>query len=304
MGYVKPNIISVHDLKKAPLPNHGKKYTVVSHETIIDIVKKTLAVNNFKIIKEFYKATLNAEIAQGFYYIVSQLDDFIKDDDLGILFTWTNSYNKTVKFQCAIGAYTHINENMIVSGDVTTYSRKHIGNVLNNITDEINHQILNTHDFYSKIIKEKNTLKNTEMTFNDEFNLIGKLIMRDVATVGQTYSIKKNITSNFSFTNYSSAWAFYNNVLFELKTTHPKYWLKTILVFHKMMMVYFDINITIIHDITENQEMSKEDLDIIFNDMDINGNEYVEIDEDITNHGKIDPHEISDLQDGFNDFYL
>ena len=303
MGYKKPDITTINDLKLAPLPSHGKKYTVISHESIINLTKSILLKNNFKIIKEFYKSTKDAEIAQGIYHIIPVVNH-IEDPDLGMMFTWINSYNKIIKFQCGIGAYTYKTENVIISGNINTYSRKHIGDAMIMIKDQIDNQISNAFTYYAKIIAEKNKLIRTEMTFNDEYNLIGQLIMSNTASVSQTYSIKNEIQNpSFHYKNDGSAWVFYNNVLNALKTTHPKSWLKNTLAFHKMIMTQLNITVETNY-IEEEESLSQEDLETVFDDMDINGNEYVEVDEEILSHGQIDAHEISDLQDGFNDFYL
>ena len=42
MGYNKPKETTKNYLENAPLPNHGKSYTVISHKQVIDDTKNLL----------------------------------------------------------------------------------------------------------------------------------------------------------------------------------------------------------------------------------------------------------------------
>ena len=69
MGYTKPKETTKWSLELAPLPNHGKSYTVVSHKSVIDNTLTLLKDSGFRVKKEIYRANMNANVAQGVYHI-------------------------------------------------------------------------------------------------------------------------------------------------------------------------------------------------------------------------------------------
>ena len=50
---------------------------------------------------------MGANVAQGIYYVrPNSTDTQINEEaELGMMFSWTNSYDKSTRFQCAVGAY-------------------------------------------------------------------------------------------------------------------------------------------------------------------------------------------------------
>ena len=54
MGYNKPKETTRNYLENAPLPNHGKSYSVISHKQVIDNTKQLLQDSGFVIQKEIY----------------------------------------------------------------------------------------------------------------------------------------------------------------------------------------------------------------------------------------------------------
>jgi hypothetical protein len=44
-----------------------------------------------------------------------------------MMFAWTNSYNKQVKFKCVVGAYINNTGSVMISGEVGSWVRKHTG---------------------------------------------------------------------------------------------------------------------------------------------------------------------------------
>ena len=103
MGYTKPTSCTAEDLSAVQYPNHGKTYTVIRHKFLIDAARSILKTHGFNIKNEEYKSTANGNIAQGIYQIEST-----QDSELGMMFAWSNSYDKSTRFQCGIGAFVKI----------------------------------------------------------------------------------------------------------------------------------------------------------------------------------------------------
>ena len=83
-------------LVNVPLPVHGDTYTVISHQSIIDYAYAELANQGFGVVDEEYRCNHDGQIAQGIYRL-----QYNSDPELSIMFAWTNSYNKQIKFKCA-----------------------------------------------------------------------------------------------------------------------------------------------------------------------------------------------------------
>ena len=70
MGYKKPIDTTRSYLENAPLPNHGKSYTVISHKTVIDNTLNLLENSGFTVTEQLYTCNMNANVARGIYYII------------------------------------------------------------------------------------------------------------------------------------------------------------------------------------------------------------------------------------------
>ena len=212
--------VTMDILRNAPLPTHGKSYSVIPHSFIIDETKKELQANGFDIVRELYKVNKEGQIAQGIYHL-----GFSSDADMGMMFAWSNSYNKTMKFKCAVGAQVFICMNGVVSGDFANYSRKHSGpTALNDALSSIKHQIKNAFTYYNQLVQDKEMLKTVNLSKKDQSALLGRLFAdEEILTTTQTTIVKREMnTPTFNYNaDPNSAWAMYNHVTLALKESHP-----------------------------------------------------------------------------------
>ena len=242
MGYKKPITVSEKYLINAPLPNHGDTYTVVEHKEVIDRTKQMLYASGFKIEEEEYKANLDAKVAQGVYHIkpLSSTDEMIRDEEeLGMMFAWTNSYDKSTTFKCAIGAYVFVCSNGVVSGDMMNFKRKHSGSANFDIGMQIAAQIKNAETHYKKIIKDRNALKSVDLDHKQQCELLGRLYaseeIHDTTQLSTVKAEMKKPSYDYTFDS-DNAWSFYNHVTHALKKSHPRKWLSSQQNFHDFMV--------------------------------------------------------------------
>lgn len=221
-------------LRNIPLPNHGGKYAVVPHGTIIDETRKQLAAAGFEIERELYKTSMDGQIAQGVYHLKNSTDA-----DMGLMFAWSNSYNKQQRFKCAIGAQVFVCMNGMVSGDMASYNRKHMGNsTLQDVCNSINEQISNAGKFFSTLVKDKALLKNVILTPRDKGSILGELFANDeVLTLTQVGIVKREIDKpTLSYNSHvDSAWTMYNHITFALRESHPGHYISD----HQKVHDYF-----------------------------------------------------------------
>lgn len=242
MGYKKPSETTRNYLENALLPNHGKSYTVISHKDVISNTYSILQNSGFVITKELYRANHEANIAQGIYHIVPKnpVDPMIRlEDELGMMFAWTNSYDKSTRFQCAIGGYVMVCHNGMVSGDMMNFRRKHTGSADQDMKNQISNQVLHAEKYYRRMIDDKDNLKTVGLTIKEQAELLGRLYcdeeILDVTQVSTVKAQMKNPSYDYQC-DMDNAWAFYNHVTHALKTSHPKTWLSDTQKFHEFMV--------------------------------------------------------------------
>lgn len=221
------------DLRNVNLPNHGGRYAVVSHSEVIDNTKKQLSKAGFSIKKEEYRMTTDGQVAQGIYHL-----DYANDPDMGMMFAWSNSYNKTMRFKCAVGAYVFICANGVVRGDLASYSRKHSGTALQDVIAQIDNQIAHSTEHYDVLLHDKEMLKNITLTPKDKGTILGELFANDeILTLTQVGIVKREMdkpTHNYN-SDVNSAWTMYNHITLALKESHPTTYMKD----HQRVHGYF-----------------------------------------------------------------
>ena len=289
MGYNKPKETTRNYLENAPLPNHGKSYTVISHKQVIDNTKQLLQDSGFIIQKELYRANMDANVAQGIYHIlpINTVDPTIMEEkELVMIFAWTNSYDKSTRFQCAIGAYVMVCHNGMVAGDMMNFRRKHTGSADHDIRMQISNQIKNGEKYYKRILNDRDAMRNTELSLQEQAEIAGRLyINEDILDAAQMSCVKAELEKpSYDYQcDQENAWTFYNHVTHALKKAHPRDWLSDSQNFHDFMTarVLSKMNITMNDalDLSEFDTTQDADLDITMQEWNENA---IEIDEDVT----------------------
>jgi hypothetical protein len=241
MGYKKPTETTKQYLTTAPLPNHGKSYTVIPHQKVINKTLDLLEQANFEVTRELYRANMDAKVAQGIYHIKPRYttDEQIRnEEELGMMFAWTNSYDKSVRFQCAIGGYVMVCHNGMVCGDMMTFARKHTGTADSEIESQIANQIKNAEVYFKKILDTRDSLRSLPLTKKEQSEMLGRLFFdENVLEISQLTCIKDELEKpSYDYNcDQENAWTFYNHVTHALKKTHPRNWLSDSQKFHEFI---------------------------------------------------------------------
>lgn len=216
-------------LINVPLPQHGSTYTVISHQFVIDYVHQALAAAGFNIVSEEYRCNADGQIAQGIHKLM-----YNQDPELSMMFAWTNSYNKQIKFKCIVGAYIETTGTVMVSGDMGVWIRKHMGTADVETKDTIDEQIQNAHQFYNQMVCDKNEMVDKTLDKRKKAQLLGILFAEfGILTTEQASVVRNYIERPLqSFANPDSLWAFYNSVTIALQQSHPRTWMEDQRVLH------------------------------------------------------------------------
>jgi len=219
----KAHLISVE------LPDHGDSYTVISHESVINHVYYELAAAGFGIVSEEYRATADGNIAQGIHVL-----QYNSDPELSMMFAWTNSYNKQVRFKCGVGAYVNHTGTTMVCGDMGSWARKHTGTADEETVATIREQVGNAKMYYAQLVADKNVMKDIKMNKRKQAQLLGILFAEyQILTTEQASIVRSQMDKpTHVFEDSSSLWAFYNYVTTALQSSHPKTWMEDQRVLH------------------------------------------------------------------------
>ena len=216
-------------LLSVALPDHGDSYTVISHESVIDHVYNELAQAGFGIVSEEYRATADGNIAQGIHVL-----QYNSDPELSMMFAWTNSYNKQVRFKCGVGAYVNHTGTTMVCGDMGSWARKHTGTADEETVATIKEQVANAQMYYDQLVADKNLMKDIKMNKRKQAQLLGILFAEyQILTTEQASIVRSQMDKpTHVFEDSSSLWAFYNYVTTALQSSHPKTWMEDQRVLH------------------------------------------------------------------------
>ena len=233
MGYTKPTSCTAEDLSAVQYPNHGKTYTVIRHKFLIDAARSILKTHGFNIKNEEYKSTANGNIAQGIYQIEST-----QDSELGMMFAWSNSYDKSTRFQCGIGAFVRVCGNGMVCGDMASYARKHTGSADKEAFNHIMSQVKQGNKHFTQLVKDRDNFKKLDLSRKEQAELVGRLFIdENLIDSSQISCIKKEIDKpSYNYNQNNTAWTFYNHVTHALKKSHPRSWMSDQQKFHQFMI--------------------------------------------------------------------
>ena len=226
-------------LTSVALPTHAESYTVISHEFIINHTMEQLALHGFSVEKETYRANSDGSIAQGVYYL-----NYTKDPEVGLMFAWSNSYNKLMRFKCAIGGYVFICMNGVVAGDMGSWGRKHLGSADTETVKAIVEQISNADVHFDRIVADKDIMKKITITERKQAELLGMLYAQYEILSSEQMSIVKQQMDKPSYDyncEINSLWAFYNHVTHALKKAHPRDWMDDQRKLHWFIAMEFDL---------------------------------------------------------------
>ena len=220
-------------LINAPLPEATDTYTVVPHKDVIERTEQTLEKMGFEIEREFYKCNLDAKIAQGIYHL-----KYGDDPDIGMLFTWSNSYDKSMRFKCCVGGYVHESLASIISGNMGTYARKHTGDADSDVLSTIDNQLINAEEYFKDLLIQKDKMLNLVLTSKIRAELTGRMYFEHELFTSEQMSI---IGTQYKKSSYAingesnTVWYMYHAILIALQKAHPRTWMDQQIISHNFL---------------------------------------------------------------------
>ena len=227
------------ELVDVTLPNHADSYTVISHKSVMDLSTEALEDAGFSITNENYRATRDGNIASAIYTL-----NFGSDSELSMMFAWSNSYNKQMRFKCGVGAIHSVNNTSLVCGDMGSWARKHTGSADTETKETIEEQVKLAKMYYDQLVSDKEAMKKINLDVRKQSQLLGMLFAEhDILTTEQASMIKQQMSRpTYKCTTPGTLWEFYNFVTIALQQSHPKTWMEDQRVLHWFMSETFKFN--------------------------------------------------------------
>lgn len=230
-------VVGELELKALKLPAKTATYTVISHGFIIDEVRKELAKAGYTIKSEDYRASNNLEIATGSYIINKE-----EDPSFAMSFSWVNSYDKSTRFQCAIGGFVWENNGYVIDKEDNGVTRKHTGDANAIVQETIKEKISNADKFYASVHADKEQMMDITLTRSEVAKILGELFFSyDMLSIEQLSGIKKEyIKPSYMYTtDADSLWTIYCHMLTVIKGSHPKIWLSQQAFIHNYLKMNY-----------------------------------------------------------------
>lgn len=209
-------------LTSAALPAKTKSYTVISHNFVITTILQTLQKHGFQVESEEYRCTPGAQVAQGTFHI-----NYQGDPELGMVYSFSNSYDKTLRFRAAIGARVLINDAYMISED-DHWKRKHTGTSDQETADTIEEHIQNAQMYFDQMKTAKDAMKAIEIDKDTFGATVGRLLFKGLLAIDQVSLILREYNNpSFKYTTGpNNLWTCYNHIIYALKQTHPSRWMQ------------------------------------------------------------------------------
>ena len=236
-------------------PNHGGRYTPISHKSIIDKVYEELVKRGFNVETEQYRANHGGNVANGIHIL-----DQGYDPDMKMAFAWANSYDKSMRFKCSIGVYIPETENYIFAGDISSYARKHTGKADEEVIDMIQVQLNMANAHYTELVNARDMLLKSDARLRTYAELTGRLfIEKQCISTEQASEVRRHLIDMDSSYQYN-AWDYYNNVATALRMSHPRNWLEDQAECHEIITKYFSLATLTSMDIKEDVQAPVQDI--------------------------------------------
>jgi hypothetical protein len=219
-------------LRSVELPEKTETYTVISHGDVIDKVNEQLTKNGFSIVESEYFHIAEGKIARSVIHLECD-----KDPDMGMVFTWWNSYNKQVKFGCAIGGLIHDNKATLIGTEGLSWARKHTGTSDDEAWTVITELIENGNDYFDKVIVEKNKMQAMPLSIEDFGCVMGALYFEhDLITPTQASATKQAYRDTDA---NNCLWDLYKHLMYGIDGMDLKKWAKSQQKLHHMIMTEY-----------------------------------------------------------------
>lgn len=202
------------------IPQHGGRYKVITNGSILDTVRAELAAAGLIVDRELFSS--NGKVTVGNHYM-----SYGTDPNIGIVFTWVNSYDKSTKFHCSVGLHFKDTDGVMITSDMAFFMRKHTGTADIEMVDNVKKQIGHTDSFYNELLRRKASMEAVLVNKNQCGKIMGKTFINDYLKADQLTASKHYYDKLFVNSEEISLWNVYTGLAYSIQHSHPKFYTRS-----------------------------------------------------------------------------
>ena len=202
------------------IPSHGGRYKVITNKSILDTVRVELAAAGLIVDRELFSS--NGQVTVGNHYM-----SYGTDPNIGIVFTWVNSYDKSTKFHCSVGLHFKDTDGVMITSDMAFFMRKHTGTADIEMVDNVKTQIGHTDSFYNELLRRKTSMEVVLVNKNQCGEIMGKTFINDYLKADQLTASKHYYDKWFKDNEEISLWTVYTGLAYSIQHSHPKFYTRS-----------------------------------------------------------------------------
>jgi hypothetical protein len=205
----------------AHIPQHGGRYKVITNASVLDTVRAELAAAGLIVDRELFSS--NGKVTVGNHYM-----SYGTDPNIGIVFTWVNSYDKSTKFHCSVGLHFKDTDGVMITSDMAFFMRKHTGTADVEMVDNVKKQIGHTDSFYNELLRRKTALESVLIINKNQCGeIMGKAFINDYLKADQLTASKHYYDNIFMKSDDMSLWEVYVGLAYSIQHSHPKFYTRS-----------------------------------------------------------------------------
>ena len=116
----------------------------------------------------------------------------------------------------------------MVSGDMGAFKRKHMGEIQTIAPNVIETFILDAGKHFDSLSKQKEELKQIEVTRQIQAELVGRMLLQEkIIKMNQLAIIRDQLENpTFDYGAKNSMWELYQHTTYAMREAHPSLWMK------------------------------------------------------------------------------
>ncbi len=213
----KTQFVQESFLSTVPLPQHGQRYTVVSHDQAVQNMKSTFNKLGYSINNSTFKVARQGKVAIGTFSLN------LGDNEMGYMVGFVNSYDKTKSFQYFHGSEVFVCENGLIIA-ANKYRRKHMGDVDVEAFLSFDSEMQNITSVFNTMKTFREELKLVPLSKKEMAELAGRMfVQEELLTPRQMSDLKVEIMKpTYDYGGFNNTgWEFYNHLTHVAKRAHP-----------------------------------------------------------------------------------
>lgn len=239
---IKLSKITRADIAATKVPQTDGNFSPVSHDDIMMITEKSIKIHGFDIKKDNgeeiirFTASSKNEIVGSYCVLNAPVRH-----DMEMIFCWVNSYNKNMRFRCAVGCRIKGTNSVFIPK--YTSVKKNFGSLRLDIEQLISETIENAPEVFHRITEEIFALSLIPLNRKMIAETLGQIYFdQDYLTSHQASTLNTWLKDQFNDTSINwDARFLYEMIGVVTYGTHPRVALETHSALHQFLLNHFEV---------------------------------------------------------------